>query len=353
VHYLPTFISVDDSDLDDKKQIKDETVLDTTRDIIKNYRKQCNEIAEELPTLTCTELSRILIFSKRDRSKGFDFIAYGREVADKLKSKGHAGNASTYLVAINAFQKYVGRESFDTKTLSSKIIEGFIDSHKTKKRAPSLYLATLKAIYNRARKEFRADIDLFPAQSPFDFIDLPASPGEDPHPTTPEAVKTVYDLPDRTSCDWGQNRFNLAKDVFILSFCLVGMNTADLYSCTEMSDNRITYNRQKTKNRRRDGAKISIRIEPEVQGIIDKYRDKTGKRVFCFYQYYSNANTFSAAIEKGLKQVQKEITKGMSEIEARQLIGNRHLVPYTARHTWASIARNKVGVNKYDVSFRA
>ena len=29
-------------------------------------------------------------------------------------------------------------------------------------------------------------------------------------------------------------RYNLAKDCFILSFCLMGINSADLYNATEM-----------------------------------------------------------------------------------------------------------------------
>ncbi|MDR1202421.1 MAG: hypothetical protein LBL58_12470, partial [Tannerellaceae bacterium] len=37
--------------------------------------------------------------------------------------------------------------------------------------------------------------------------------------------------------------------------------------------NRITYNRIKTKNRRADKAEISIKIEPEIKKLIEKYRD--------------------------------------------------------------------------------
>ena len=36
-------------------------------------------------------------------------------------------------------------------------------------------------------------------------------------------------------------RYNLAKDCFILSFCLMGINSADPYNTTEMNGNTITY----------------------------------------------------------------------------------------------------------------
>lgn len=51
------------------------------------------------------------------------------------------------------------------------------------------------------------------------------------------------------------SRYNLAKDCFIISFCLMGINSADLYNATEMKGSTIIYNRTKTKDRRLDGAK--------------------------------------------------------------------------------------------------
>ena len=55
-------------------------------------------------------------------------------------------------------------------------------------------------------------------------------------------------------------RYNLAKDCFILSFCLMGINSADLYNATEMVNNTIIYNRTKTKDRRLDNAQMKVDI---------------------------------------------------------------------------------------------
>ena len=76
---------------------------------------------------------------------------------------------------------------------------------------------------------------------------------------------------------------NLARDVFALSFYLIGMNTVDLFNCDCIADGRITYQRTKTKNRRDDKAEISVKIEPEAMPLIEKYMDKTRRRVFKFY----------------------------------------------------------------------
>lgn len=131
-------------------------------------------------------------------------------------------------------------------------------------------------------------------------------------------------------------RYNLAKDCFIISFCLMGINSADLYNATEMKDSTIIYNRTKTKDRRLDGAKMMVDIPNIVQPIIDKYRDKTGKRLFNFYQYYCNEKAFNKAINYGLKEI-------------GTILNIEDLEYYAARHSWATIALNKVGIDKYIV----
>lgn len=50
----------------------------------------------------------------------------------------------------------------------------------------------------------------------------------------------------------GLRRQELARDVFMLSFFLVGMNTVDMFNVPYSSrkNGRITYQRSKTKDRR-------------------------------------------------------------------------------------------------------
>lgn len=94
--------------------------------------------------------------------------------------------------------------------------------------------------------------------------------------------------------------------------------------------------RTKTRNRRADNAEISIRIEPEIQALAAKYKDPTGKKVFNFYKMYGSMTTFSTALNRGLKKI-------------GNLLGVDDLEFYAARHSWATIAINDVGVDKYTV----
>jgi len=131
----------------------------------------------------------------------------------------------------------------------------------------------------------------------------------------------------------------LAKDVFILSFSLAGMNCIDLYNLElqEYKNGRFTYNRTKTEGRRSDSALISIKVEPEILQYIQKYKDNTGKKVFDFHNRYANSHGFVSAVDKGLKNVVKILNIDVP------------LSSYYARHSWATIARNKCKISKSDV----
>ena len=81
---------------------------------------------------------------------------------------------------------------------------------------------------------------------------------------------------------------------------------------------------------------MEVIVPKMVLPIIEKYRDRTGKRLFNFYQYYRDHKGFNKAINKGLKEIGKQL-----KIE--------DLEYYAARHSWATIALNKCGIDKYTV----
>ena len=116
----------------------------------------------------------------------------------------------------------------------------------------------------------------------------------------------------------------------------MGMNSADLYYATDLQGNTITYNRTKTKARRLDEAKMKVDVPDIIMPILEKYKDKSGKRIFNFYRYYADEKAFNKAINYGLKEI-------------GSLLGIDDLEYYAARHSWATIALNKVGIDKYTI----
>lgn len=70
-------------------------------------------------------------------------------------------------------------------------------------------------------------------------------------------------------CDTKPNSLaKLFKDLFMLSFYLCGMNAKDMYLIKDFNEDRISYNRGKTKDKRKDSAFISIKKIPESIPLV-------------------------------------------------------------------------------------
>ena len=207
-------------------------------------------------------------------------------------------------------------------------------------RSLSLYLVSIKKLFNEAKKKYNKkdkNLILIP-NSPFEDFTIPKQEATRKRAISIDIIKKIWKLPykDMKKGYKATCRYNLAKDCFILSFCLMGINSADLYNATKIDGNTITYYRTKTKDRRLDNAKMVVDVPSIILPLIEKNKDKTGKRLFNFYQYYADEKGFNKAINYGLKEI-------------GALLNVEDLEYYTARHSWATIALNKVGIDKYIV----
>ena len=320
--------------------------------LIQSYQSKCAKLQIELNRYTIDEIMDYLNDEQQKRQT-IDFIKFSREWIATTTIKG----APNYTTAINALVRFVGEESLNINLITLDFLEQFKAflikerEERTKKliqqgkrvpsnRSLSLYLISIKKLFNEAKKRYNKkekNLILIP-NSPFVDFEIPKQEATRKRAIPADIIKKVWELPyrDMKRGYKSTNRFNLAKDCFILSFCLMGINSADLYNATEMKGNTIIYYRTKTKARRLDNAKMMVDIPKIIHPIIDKYRDKTGRRLFNFYQYYCDEKGFNKAINYGLKEI-------------GSILGVDDLEYYAARHSWATIALNKVGIDKYIV----
>ena len=305
--------------------------------LIRSYQSKCAKLQIELNRYTIDEIMDYLNDEQQKRQT-IDFIKFSREWIATTTIKG----APNYTTAINAMVRFVGEESLNINLITLDFLEQFKAflikerEERTKKlilqgkrvpsnRSLSLYLISIKKLFNEAKKRYNKkekNLILIP-NSPFVDFEIPKQEATRKRAIPADIIKKVWELPyrDMKRGYKSTNRFNLAKDCFILSFCL--MNT-------------IIYYRTKTKARRLDNAKMMVDIPKIIHPIIDKYRDKTGRRLFNFYQYYCDEKGFNKAINYGLKEI-------------GSILGVDDLEYYAARHSWATIALNKVGIDKYIV----
>ena len=353
VKRLSTNLFVTQQDLTKSLKFKEDTSIKREVDrLVLYYREQCLKLQLDQNHYSLDEIVEFLN-GEQEKQQTINFIKFSREWIASTTIKG----APNYTTAINALVRFIGKEELDINLITLDFLEDFKSflnkerEIRTKrlmqqgKRVPSnrslsLYLISIKKLFNEAKKRYnKKDKNLILiTNSPFIELEKPKQEATRKRAISADIIKKVWKLPykDMKKGYKATCRYNLAKDCFILSFCLMGMNSADLYNATEMKGNTITYNRTKTKDRRLDKAQMKVDIPKLAQPLIEKYKDKTGKRLFNFYQYYVDEKGFNKAINYGLKEIGR-----LLEID--------DLEYYAARHSWATIALNKVGIDKYTV----
>ena len=348
VKRLSTNLFVTQQDLTKSLKFKEDTSIKREIDrLVLYYREQCLKLQLDQNHYSLDEIIEFLN-GEQEKQQTIDFIKFSREWIASATIKG----APNYTTAINALVRFVGKEELDINLITLEFLEQFKAfligerDARTKKlmqqgkrvtsnRTLSLYLVSIKKLFSEAKRKFNKkdkNLILIP-NSPFEDFKIPKQEATRKRAISVDIIKKLWKLPykDMKKGYKSTCRYNLAKDCFILSFCLMGINSADLYNATEMRGNTIIYNRTKTKARRLDGAKMMVDIPKIVQPLIDKYKDSTGKRLFNFYQYYGDEKTFNKAINSGLKEIGSILEVDDLEYYAAQLFGKTLLSIHNVR----------------------
>ena len=350
--YLPTSIYVDRTQVSrDCKIIRDQEVLDIIDEKIKDLRKALLKV--KFPDLLSVDdlTSLLLNINKGDEADVFKLDVF--EYADVLCERMEPKTAEGYKTSLNAVKRFIKRDRLDINEITTSWVKRFRNFLETEppvvgktgttycqksrgSRAISYYLGCIRHIHNEARMEFNDEEvgQMRIPRQPFAHKDIVP-----PMPLTEHRTITVGEIRKimETVTEPG-SRAELARDVFMLSFSLAGTNTIDLYNLRtkDISGNLVTYCRAKTDSLRPDKAKITLKMLPIAYNILERHKGR-GQNLFNFCQRYSDYHEFNRACNKGLKTI-------------AELTGIEKLTTYYARHSWATIARNVVGIDKDTVN---
>lgn len=130
---------------------------------------------------------------------------------------------------------------------------------------------------------------------------------------TLEQLRKVWSYPTKRKGE------EIALDLFRFSFLCRAANLADIRELTKENiyNGRLEYDRRKT------GKHYSVKIEPELQALIDKYCD--GVYLFPPLREYATHISASSSLDKHLKKIGSAL--GLSA----------PLTTYWARHTYATL----------------
>ena len=328
VRFIPTSMYVSKKDITASYKIKNTNIIDRSNDLIKAYREKINELNLELNDI---DIDTIVSYIRQKRDKrGVSFTDFAHQWIVKSEIKG----IKNYKTAVNALCSFMGRDNILCEEITIKTMKAFENALKDRPRAQSLYPNSIKMIFNAAREYYNdEDNDIIHIRHSLDKYKPVEQNIAEKRALDVETIRRIFALPYKNSTV--DNRHDLALDCFRLSFCLMGMNSADLYNATEYDGTTIIYDRTKTKDRRRDNARMQVDVTDHIRPIVEKYKGK--ERVFNFYERFTTMESFNRAINIGLKDIGKEI-------------GIERLQFYAARHSMATIAVNEVGISKYIVN---
>jgi len=353
VKRISTNLFATKEDLTADLKLKESSMIKQEADcLVLHYRSLLTSLHLDPENYDVNEIVNRLL-NKDEADKPIDFIAFCKNWIATSSNR----SKDIYTTSLNAFIKFIGKEDLDIKEITVDLLEQYRDhiinvrAQRVKKlleegkripsnRCLSLYLSNIRHLFNEAQKYFnKPDKGLIRIpHSPFEYFKIPKEEVTRKRAIQPQQIKAIWELSYKNSHRGhkGTCRYDLAKDCFILSFCMMGINSVDLYNATELRDNRLIYYRTKTKDRRLDKAKMEVTVPNMVLPIIEKYRDTTGKRLFGFYKDYRDSRAFNKAINYGLKEIGEQL--GIEDFEY-----------YAARHSWATIALNKCKIDKYTV----
>ncbi|RZL61705.1 MAG: recombinase [Pedobacter sp.] len=330
-----------------KMKIKDNFFNNLIDEQLKGYRKIISELGEKLNFFNAESLRDFL----RDKDADVDFIRFCLLHIEQLKKENRNGTAGTHRTVRNSLIDYFKRDSVSITEINSNMLvsyEKFLRGERTmiltvtnygqtkEKTTRGLsdsgihnHMRDLRTLFNAACGKFNnEDLGIHRIKHyPFKKYKVGSAPLTRKRNNTLDDVRMIRDCNTKAG-----SRAELAKDIYMLSFYLCGMNAVDLYQLTkkDIRNGRIDYNRSKTQSRRKDNAFISIKIIEEAKPLLDKYVGKLSER-------YSTYGILDHALSHGMKQL-------------RKLIGIPEVTIYWARHTFATVARNTCRISKDDVA---
>ena len=195
--------------------------------------------------------------------KAIDFFTFLNEKISQLREIGKIGNAQVYTDTKNAVSRFHTTKHLSFREIDYNFLnrfEHFLRKGDCKDTTISIYMRTIRALFNKAIKEKRCKANLYPFRE-YQINQLD-------HSTRKRAL-SKSDIDKLFAIEPDPNTTQLlSKHLFMFSFYNMGMNFHDIVRLkwSDVKGERITYQRAKTKKQ------FSIRILAPVQEILDFYR---------------------------------------------------------------------------------
>jgi hypothetical protein len=341
-HYIDTPHYVSGKQLTAQLKVKDPLIVDIVNDRLKKYRKMISELEDKLDLHSSETLKDFLV----GKDAEVNFIKFCFDHIDQLFGDKRDGSAKTLKTVALSLVDYFKKSGASPKEINGTMLAhyesylkkprkitrpdqfGILRSRTVKGMKDSglhNHMRDLRILFKAAMKKYNkpelGEIKI--AHNPFENYKIVEAPETNKRNITVQQIIDIFNCQVKPG-----GRAELAKDLFMLSFFMCGMNAVDLYHIDEgnIVDSRLEYNRAKTESRRKDNAFISIKIIREAKPLLTKYIGQLKKR-------YASSENLDHALNEGMRQLCKSLKIP-------------RITFYWARHSFGTIARNKCKLSK-------
>lgn len=306
--YIASNILVSDKQINKDFTVKDTKVLVKINKLLDVYWSRIENIGTSISAMSVDEVLKIITTEKI--AKGIDFVEFCGSYLSGLKSAGKMGTYKSMRPAYNHLKDFAG--SIDANDIDSVFLRSFDAYLRKEKKVKRINAAdrkhhtvmsslgdsgvfkvmeNIRNFHNKCKEKYNSERNTLISADPFKYYKMPkySSGRKDMDKDLVSKIVSYRDA-DITG------RKALARDIFMLSFYLCGMNAKDMYDGNyRIVDGRIEYERAKTASRRYDNAFISVKIPDLAATLLEQYTAKYLRR------RYSSHEGFTSALSMGAK----------------------------------------------------
>ena len=264
------------------------------RNLLNDYEERLERI-DSPEDYTCKEL-RDLLKSMRTHSSKVTFKQVSEQYQKELIEDGRGSYAGMLQNSLRLFFEFTGGDVFlsEISTITISEFERWLKRKGVSQTYISMTLSMTRTIVNRA---IRMQLVTYSVH-PFTYWKRPADP-ERELDISVEDVRAIRDAQPRLK------KQRIARDIFMLSYYLGGINLIDLLEIDFRGVSVLEYTRHKSRNMKLSDKRISLTLQPEAKELISKWMNRnTGRLDFGYKFSYKN---FLAYVTRSIKSLAKDI----------------------------------------------
>jgi len=332
---------------------------------LQSVLNKAEEVANDISTFTIEEFEKRLYQKKgQDENVLFQYD----DVIKKLKNNKQVGTASTYDLSKKAIINFLLKRDLSNKENEKELdepqtllfrevtptwlnnFENYLSSYGRSQTTVSMYVRTLRALFNQAISNNITKKDLYPfGRGKYQVPSQKAVKKA----LTRKQLKNLYEASPKT------NKQQIAKDYFFFLFNCSGLNVKDMASLKyeNLHGEKLIYTREKTKRTSKTNLKpVVVFLNDYSKNFIEQYGNKEKKKTNLIFDIFTKEMSEEERYKKShnftrfLNQHLKLLAKANDLPEDISTYWARHSFATNSIRSGASLEQISQALNHHDLA---